>query len=663
MKVKPAHRVRVLEVLFGVALAAIVFRAAQIQLAEGRSWADKSESQLLVREELPARRGTIFDRHGEPLAITHAYYHIGVAPREVQALDSTARVLARQLKRTTSRMRADLRSGRSWLYYRGPYTASQVEPLRGLAGVHLELELLRFHPSSELARPIIGRLDADGRAADGLELYLDSVLAGVPGERVVLRDSRGRRYPSPGRRIDEPIAGFDIYLTLDAELQDIAERGLESVIERFEASAGDVVFLDPATGELLAVASLTAGGTTASPSAITTTFEPGSTAKLFTAAALLLWERVDSSVRESAEGGRWRMPLVEEPTRASHWRIIEDSHQEEGTLNLAEAVQVSSNIVMAKLSQRLTPVEQYQTLRAFGFGSPTGIEFPSESRGRLRYPEEWRPSRGSRASIAMGYEFSVTPMQLAVAYGAIANDGILLAPTLVKEIRDPDGQVVYRHQPEPIRRAVPGEIARELLHYLRNAVGEGGTGERGQLQNYQLAGKTGTARITEGGRYINAHRSSFAALFPGDDPQLVVIVKVDRSRRGYYGSQVAAPVVRQMLNEALASRRIAIDRSRLVASGERVDASSSGRARLTADPAPPSSPIARSWPPEPVAETDKAVHRVPGVIGLGIRDAVRQLHQQGYQVSLRGVGERIVQSAPAVGESLRVGRTVIVWTN
>ncbi len=657
---KAVSRIWVLEGIFGILLLGVLARAAQIQLVQGRRWTEEATAQLLVREPLPARRGTIFDRHGEPLAITHEYYHLGVAPREVENIDSTSRVLARQLGFSVSRVRRDLRSGRAWIYYRGPYTASDIESLRGLRGVHRELELLRFHPSDDLALPIIGQLDADGGAVGGLELSLDTLLTGAPGEAVLLRDSRGRRYSSPGRRIEEPIPGHDVFLTLDAELQDIAERGLVSVIDRMEAAGGDIVFLDPATGEILALASRTAGGTTASPSAITTTFEPGSTAKLFTAAALLVNQRVDSSVRESAENGRWRMPLVDEPSRASHWRTIVDEHKEAGSLNLAEAVQVSSNIVMAKLAQRLSAAEQFDMLRAFGFGNLTGIGFPSESRGTLRPPDEWQP-RVSRASIAMGYEFDVTPLQLAAAYGVIANDGILLMPTLVREIRSPDGETVYRHMPEPVRRAVTPEIAAELREYLRGAVGEGGTGGRGQLANYQLLGKTGTTRVIEGGRYINAHRASFAALFPADDPQLVIIVKVDRSRHQYFGGSVAAPVVRAMLNEALASRRIAIDRSRFIeppvtTGNEATEAPSSPADEQVAT-------VVRTWPPVASEEPVDPEADIPEIVGLTVRQAVLQLHRSGFRVSLEGTGDRIVQSAPAGGQTIPRGGKVIIWTN
>jgi len=320
---------------------------------------------------------------------------------------------------------------------------------------------------------------------------------------------------------------------------------------------------------------------------------------------------------------------------------------------------VSSNIVMAKMSQRLTTSEQYDMLRAFGFGVPTGIGFPSESRGILRSLDQWQP-RVSRASVAMGYEFAVTPLQLAAAYAAIANDGILLTPTLVREIRSPEGDVWFHHRPEPVRRAVPVHVARELKAYLRSAVGEGGTGGRGQLANYQLMGKTGTARISEGGRYIAAHRASFAALFPTNDPQVVVIVKVDRSRYEYFGGSVAAPVVKNMLNEALAARRSAIDRSRLVQSDPEPDGG---------DPAPVTVeernvPIeARTWPPDTTQQPVEVELEIPEVVGLTVRQAVWQLHQDGFQVALKGKGTRIVQSSPARGATLARGRTVVIWTN
>jgi len=652
---RPNARIRVLELLMALGLGVVVLRAAQLQLVRGGRYAEVAANQRTETVVLPAWRGTIFDRNGEALAITQEYYALGIAPKELRDPDSTARLLSRRLDIPVQRVRRDLHSGRGWVFYGGRYTASQINPLRKMRGVYPEPHLLRFRPSAALASAIVGAVDVDGAGASGIELSLDTLLAGQPGEAALLRDSRGRRYDSPARRTAEPVSGHNVYLTLDAELQDIAERGLADALEGEDAASGDVVFLDVASGEILALASGRRDGQSTGASALTTTFEPGSTAKLFTAAALLEHTDIDSTVKENGENGVYRMPMVEHPTSPSQYRTITDVHREPGDLNLAGAIQVSSNIVMSKLAQRLTSAQQFSTLRDFGFGAPTGVGFPSESRGVVKPLDEWLPGV-SRASVAMGYEFSVTPLQLALAYSAIANEGILLAPALVREIRDPTGETIYRHHPEPVRRAVSDKIAGRLMDFLRGAVSGAGTGGRAQLMNYQLAGKTGTARINENGRYIDAHVASFAALFPADDPQLAIIVKIDRPARGYYGGATAAPVTRAMLNEALAAKRVALDRSRLAHRPNAV---------ASAPRPPPAEPrdtvIGVPWPP-PDQPDKPASAVVPEVIGRPLRTAVRALHAQGFRVSLKGKGNVVFRVWPAEGAKATTGSAVTVWT-
>jgi cell division protein FtsI (penicillin-binding protein 3) len=556
---KPATRIAVVQFGFALAVLAILARAAQLQLFQGERWREQAARQRTERAVLPARRGGLYDRNGVPLALSQEFYHVGVAPNELADSRAAGRQLIRCLGILPAAVWRDLRAGKRWIYYHGPYTANQVQPLRQLDGIHLSRDFQRFYPSRSLARPIIGGLSPDrpGGAA-GLELSLDSILTGQPGEAVLLKDRAGRRYDSPARLIREPVAGNDVVLTLDAELQEIAERGLEGAIAAMRADGGDVVFLDSRNGELLALASRQ-GATSARASVFTDPFEPGSTAKLFTAAALLTLGRVTEDDAVFAEGGLWRMPI----TSSGRTRVITDAHRSTGNLTLAQTIQVSSNIGMAKFSSRLSPEEQYETLRDFGFGAPTGAEFPSESRGRLERPDKWEPMY-TRASVAMGYEFGVTPVQLAAAYGAIANKGVLLTPTLVREIRNAGGTPIYRHQLEPVRRVVTPAVAAQLREFLRGAASEGGTGEEAQLVNYTVLGKTGTAVRFENGRYVHGtYTASFAALFPADDPQLVIIVKIDNPRGKYYGGLTAAPVTRTMLQQALASRRIAIEHTRL----------------------------------------------------------------------------------------------------
>jgi cell division protein FtsI (penicillin-binding protein 3) len=647
-------RIAVVQFAFVLGVAAILARAAQLQLLQGDRWAEQAQRQRTERAVLPARRGALYDRNGVPLAISQEFYHVGLAPNELTDRHRALQVLTRQLGLQRSSLERDLRAGKRWIYFHGPFTATQVQPLRKLDGIHLTGDFQRFYPSRALARPIIGGLLPDGPSGGaGLELALDSILTGEPGEAILLKDRAGRRYDSPARLIRDPIPGNDVVLTLDAELQEIAEHGLDDAVAEMQAEGGDVVFLDPDNGELLAMASRQRGRSglaSLRASAFTDPFEPGSTAKLFTAAALLLHRRVDEDDAVFGEGGRWSMPI----NSSGRTRVITDAHKTTGNLTLARTIQVSSNVAMAKFSSRLSPEEQFEMLRDFGFGTPTGAEFPSESRGRLARPDSWQPMY-TRASMAMGYEFGVTPVQLAAAYGAIANEGLLLTPTLVREIRGPAGELLYSHRAEPVRRVIPATIAAQLREFMKGAVAEGGTGGNAQLANYSLLGKTGTAVRFEGGRYVpGEYTASFAALFPADNPQLVVVVKIDNPTGKYYGGLTAAPVTRTMLQQALASRRIGIDRSRLTQPDR-------GATR------PPTPPIAAgrdpkvvlAWPYRPDRLTDIAT-AVPDVAGRSVRAAAVALHRRGFRVSVHGLGE-VSRTAPAAGESVRRGTAVNVW--
>lgn len=638
-------RLGLIQALLAIGLVAVVVRAAQVQLLEGgRYAAEASRSRTEVRA-IPARRGTLYDRNGEALAVTQESYRVGIAPNEVTERAALIRVAARQLDVNAAELRRRFASGKSYLYFFGPFSATDVEPLRRFKGVHLEGVYLRRYASGRLAARVVGRMGPDGTAASGLERGLDTLVTGAAGEEVVLKDRRGRRYESPGRLRRDPVAGNDVFLTIDAEMQDIAEQALAEAVAANEAQGGDIVVLDPHTGEILAVASQKDG----KPDllAFTEPFEPGSTAKLFTAAALLELGRVEPDDKVSGEGGTWELPLPKGPPR-----VLKDVHAEEGDLTLADAIEVSSNIAMAKFAQRLTPREQYQQLRDFGFGAPTGVELPSESRGQVHRPERWQEVN-SGASVAMGYEFEVTALQLAAAYAAIANDGVLLTPTLVREVRAPDGEVLYRHQPEPVRRVVTPEVAAQLREFLREASGRGGTGARAQVGSYGVLGKTGTARRVRNGQYVNEYVASMAAIFPADDPQLVVVVKIDApSAGGIYGGDVAAPVVRGLLEQSLAARRASFDRARLVAA-ERAPSGSRARA----------SPPARNRPvvvvpwPVPADTSGPAPVTVPVVTGLSVRAAALALHKRGFEVQLAGTGT-VARSVPEAGALARPGSTV-----
>ena len=640
---KPLVRLAVVEIGIGAALLALVLRAGQVQLLEGRRYAAAARAQRTERVVLDARRGTLSDRHGLGLALTQETYHVGIAPNELRDPPRDAAIIARQLRLARSDVDRGLRRRYAW--FAGPFTTADVQPLRTMRGIHLEPVLRRFYPSPDFARAVIGRLGDDGRGSGGggggLERLLDTLLAGTPGAAVVLKDREGREYESPARVIAEPVPGNDVVLTIDAELQEIAQRALDDAIDNMEADGGDVVMLDPRAGEILAVASRRADGSMR-PSAFTETFEPGSLAKIFAAAALITFDRVRPGERVSGEGGRYRLPD----------RVVTDEHPMP-SLTLADAIRVSSNIAVVKFATRLQPDEQYGMLRAFGLGAPTGVEFPAESPGRLRPPREW--SRPSSASLAIGYELAVTPIQLAAAYGAIANDGVLLEPTLIREIRGPNGAVRYRHRPQPVRRVVTAEVAAKLRDLLRGVVETGGTGERAALANFQLAAKTGTARRVVEGRYApGQYTASFAALFPADAPQLVVVMKIDNPQKGsYFAAQTAAPVTRSMLEQALAARTVALDRSRLANVAATTD-------RTPLDEPDGVVPYVIQWPYVADSAPAPPDRVIPNVAKRPLREGVRTLHQRGFRVVIKGWGV-IDHTWPAAGEHAAAGATITVF--
>jgi cell division protein FtsI (penicillin-binding protein 3) len=619
----------------------LVVRAAQVQLVEGDQYAERAAAQRTDSVELPAPRGALYDRNGVPLASTVEAMHVGIDPDEFKAGGGDPRFVARQLGLSEREIRRRLR-GR-YAHFEGPFSAAQVLALRQYPGIYLSSDLVRSYPDPNFARAVIGRPAEQGHPAAGLELELDSLLRGEPGQAVELRDGRGRRYESPARLRAFPVAGDDVFLTLDVSMQEIAETSLDEAIDRLNAKGGDVVMLDPRTGEILALASRTAGARSAG--ALIDVFEPGSTAKVFAAAALLEDGLVEPTDSVFGEHGTWVEPH----------RTIHDDHPEDMPtwLTLADAIRVSSNIGSAKFADRLSPAQQYEMLRAFGLGTPTAIEFPAESRGRLFRPDQW--SGTTAQSLAIGYELSVTALQLAQAYAAIANDGVLLRPTLVKRVRDASGRVTYEHLPEPVRRVVRPEVAKELRDMLRDVVGEGGTGVNAALRTYELAGKTGTARRASARGYtMQEHTAVFAALFPATDPQLVTVVKLD-SPHGTYAAQTAAPLTRRMLEEALAARTNGLDLDRLARGSVPAD-----RHVHVARAGQPARQVF-AWPLTAPADSP-SVRRIPDVRGLSARDAVARLQRLGLRVRLVGVGE-IVSSSPSPGDSLRVGHLVTLRTS
>jgi cell division protein FtsI (penicillin-binding protein 3) len=357
-------------------------------------------------------------------------------------------------------------------------------------------------------------------------------------------------------------------------------------------------------------------------------------------------------------------------------RTIHDEHRL-GRVPLADVLRWSSNIGIVEFAERFTPVQEYKTLRNFGLGSITGVPYPTESAGRLREPQTW--SRQSANSIAMGYEVSVTPLQLALAYAAIANGGELLEPALVRQIIAPDGTVQYKRERRVVRRVLSPDVASRVRQMLVGVV-DGGTALSASIANYELAGKTGTPRGTLDGRYVQGrHNPNFAGIFPANAPQFVIVVKLAMPKGAGYSAETAAPVTRAVLQAAIASRDAALDRDKLASSAQPARDTGGARTRMAvnveqagntdlpsasaapretvpveAAPAIFTLPLAPAAPPAPAG--DRAV---PDVRGLSLRDAVRSLHSAGFRVELDRAGANTAAfTTPAAGALAPAGSLI-----
>jgi cell division protein FtsI (penicillin-binding protein 3) len=597
-----------------------------------------AQAQHQTDVEVAATRGSILDRDGAPLAVSRERLRVSVAPGELGDVEATRTLLRETLGLSRSAVDRLTSSDRVWAVAPDLYAPVVREQLRGVRGVHLERVLQRYHPHGDLARGLLGALRED-QGAGGIEFAFEDVLGGTPGREVIARDNVGQEIPGERMMMKPPRAGGEIVLTIDMDMQEIAQEALLDAIAETEARGGDVVITDPVTGEILALVSIR-GGRTTSLSAVSTPYEPGSTIKPFTVAGLL--QNGLASLDDSVDvgDGRWEID----------GRLLRDTHTK-GLISVAEALRESSNIGIAKLAAAFSPGLHYETLRDFGFGSLTGIELPGETAGMLRRPDRWTAMSGE--SLAIGYELSATPLQLAMAYGALANGGLLMQPRLVLETRTPDGQVADRNEPEIVRRVVSARVAEEISEALVDVV-EDGTGSSARMASFRVAGKTGTAWLDSGGGYERgAFYSSFAGFFPAEDPQLVVFVGLDRPQGTYYGGAVAAPVTRATMEAALAARTTPLDRAALIRSTR-------GGAMVLPERTAPTFATRESaahLPAPPLLGDPSVGVTLPDVAGLPARVAVRRLHALGLRVVPVGSGT-IRAMRPPAGAWVSRGDTV-----
>ena len=533
-------------VLVLLALGLLV-RALQLQVFDRQFLAEQGDMRYARVARMPAHRGSILDRFGEPLAVSSPVDTVWVNPPELaQATDEIPR-LARALKRDPQWLAQRVTSNldREFLYvarHMDPAEAARIRAL-GIPGVYLLREYKRYYPNGEVTGHLLGFTNLDEAGQEGLELAYDQSLAGADGSKRVIQDGHGRIIQNV-ESIRAPRPGEDLQTSLDLRIQYLAYRELKSAIREYHARAGSVIVIDVRTGEVLAMVNQPSFNPNDRSQyevgryrnrAATDIFEPGSSIKPFVLAAAL-------------SSGRYRTDSMIDTTPFKVGiKTIQDKH-DLGTIDLAQVLARSSNVGMAKIALSLEPEQLSNILRALGFGEVTASGFPGESAGLLSGAEHWRPI--GIATMAYGYGLSVTPLQLAQAYTTIGALG-LQRPITFRRVRE----AVYAP------RVLPEKVSRDLLGLLEHTVQQGGTGTKAAVPGYRVAGKTGTAwKATTGGYSTDRYLAVFAGVVPATQPRLAAVVMIDEPGGAlYYGGDVAAPVFSAVMSGALRLMSVAPD--------------------------------------------------------------------------------------------------------
>jgi len=644
-----ARRVGVLRAIGLALFLALSARAAHLTVIEDQGH-DLWGRQVHSRLEIPPARGFIFDRRGAELAISVSAPSVYAIASEVDADDQ--RLLARALGVSFETL-ANRLSGRSRFTYIARWVdtdrASRVAQL-GLAGVGLVAEPRRAYPAGPLAGRLLGFANIDGQGARGVEQLENDWLAGQKMVVPVERDGGGQLLATAAVRPSDA-AGGDIALTIDLGMQAAADRALAEAIERTGARGGSVITLDPRTGEILALAQApdfdpnefraTPYASTGSW-AIDAAVEPGSTLKVFLAAAALETGAVTAQDRFDTTGGAITLP----------GKTIRD-RRDFGELDLTGMLRVSSNVAAVMVAQRLGREDHYTILRRFGFGQPTGVGFAGESAGLLRPWRQWRPV--DHATIAFGQGISTTPLQLAAAMAALANGGEWIAPRVVLARRAPGGDWTY-DRPAPRQRAVSRETAAAVLGMMREVVSSVGTGRLAGLAGVSVAGKTGTAQKLDpvSHRYEDDYIAWFIGAVPAEAPRLVVTVALDEPQRAHSGGAVAAPLFARVGAAHLAHLGIVTQPEPHPLAVEPSARQAVATTATTAAPPPVQPPRPAARPPLEIARLGDRVF-VPDFLGYSLSE-VRQItaaHALELQTSGSGVA---IEQHPAPGTVLARGQ-------
>jgi len=532
---------------FGV----VLFRLVTLQVLQAAELSAQADRQHQKTVSLEGARGTIVDRHGKILAMNVEVQSVFGVPNTVDSPLKTARQLSPILHVRTDELERKLRQDRRFVWL-----ARKLDPEQGrrldrlsLDGIGVVMEGRRFYPKGPLLAHVLGFSGMDGEGLEGVEHRYEPYLHGEKRMMVLQRDALGHTVFPKGMMERSPTPGHNLTLTIDEVIQYIVERELEDAVSRARAKSGTMIVLDPKTGAVLAMAvspRFDPNAVSALSSdrwrnrALTDAYEPGSTMKAMMAAAAIEERVVSPNTMVFGEHGRMTVANT----------VIHD-HERLGWISFAQVIQKSSNIGAAKTGMALGEHRLYRYLQAFGFGQRTEIDLPGEGVGLVRDPKDW--GRRSVASISIGQEIGVTPLQMVSAVAAIANDGMLMKPYVVSEIRDADNHILRQVPPQAKRRVISRETARSVTKILEGVVTDG-TGTHAAIPGFRVAGKTGTAQKIDprtGAYSASRFVASFAGYAPAGNPQLAMIVVIDEPLGDTQGGAVAAPVFSRVGEQVL----------------------------------------------------------------------------------------------------------------
>lgn len=638
-------RIATLLCLFLVLFIALTTRAFQIQVLNGQNLKDRAERQHTTTLRVESERGIIFDRNGEKLAVSVMSDSVCADPSKIEDSQGTAAKIAAILNMDRETVLKKFSGAKNfcWLARRiTPDQAALVEKL-DLDGVFIIKEPKRFYPNGELAGHLIGFVGLDASGLEGLELRFDEYLKGAPERLKWTRDAKGKRlYPRVDPATAKQKESSNLILTIDSRIQYLVESQLKEAVQSKGAKGGLAIVMDPKTGEILALANEMGfdpnnfskfGAGRGKNKVITDCFDPGSTFKPFLAAAALEEGVHKETDRIYCENGNYAIAdrVIHEAQRKRH-----------GYLSFAEVIKYSSNIGSVKISERLGKEKFYEYITRFGFGQKTGIDLPGETAGLLRPVQSW--TRVDASTIAFGQGISITGIQLISALSAIANQGVLMKPYIVRGLVDKQGQVIKKFTPTAVRQVISPQTAKRMTALMTNVVGDpDGTGKNARIVNVNVAGKTGTSQKFDFARRAYSServRTSFMGFFPAEDPQVAILVILDEPQRDKWGGVASAPVFKNIAEQILTCFKTHIRNN---PSYEEEKTNRDARLKLVAtDPAIDRQKHEQNIPDEST---------MPDFRGLTIRDALRKAKERGIELQIAGNGWAVNQ-VPAPGVAI-----------